>query len=265
MDMENFGKWSNIQESKLWRLTLKRYVVDTLVPLIILTFAIVFFFMFLVLRFIANEVVMVFAIIGSFGLGLFLMTKFANWLEPLNYIEHTACLVTKLANQISFMKEDFEDKELIKILRNLKKITKFEKEEPLLFKEEAEMENKFFQQLNELPLRIFHALKNKKIDQINVEQLKKIAYYIHEDSKEKVEELDSFTKSYPSTLELNILKKIAKFKWVITNKFILIIFWILILLVSAYLVYKSSWFTRDTIFIGFMTLLSVIAYIIFKK
>jgi len=265
MDMEKFEKWCNLQESKLWRLTFRKFIENTIFLPLILLFGLTISFTVLVSNFTDNEIIQGTSALGGFIIGLFLLSKFVIWLEALTNIEHTVCLIVKLANQISFMKEDSKETELIKILKKLNNITKFEKDEPLLFKEQAEIQNKFYQQLNELPKRVFHALKNKKICKINIEQLKKIAHYIYEDNGKKVEELESFTESYQHTSELNLLKKIGNFKLLIQNKLTLTIIWVLILIISAYGVYRLNWFSTDSIFVGFMALLGVIAYIIFKK
>lgn len=277
MEKEKFQQWCNIQESKLFR----RFISLKISELAVAIFYGWMFIAYLVIKQVLNNLKENFIIFNyipkiAFGwifgvilviLFIFVAIKILKWLTPLSKVEFLSCMINKLANQLQFIKETSKTDDLVRLLKELGVSVKFERKfsSADLFKTHKQFQNKFYDQLEDLPKRIFHAFKNNSLDKIDVAQLKDLAYYIFVDNDQKVDVLNSISSNYPQTLNLNKIGLLDKIKPHFEKKWLLIIIWLLILSVFAYVAYSYIGIDKNSTFIGFIGLLVVIAYIVYKK
>ena len=203
-------------------------------------------------------------IIGS--LVLWLLIKFTKWIAPISRVEYISCMLNKIAKQLSFYNENTDDKELKKILKNLNSLVKVKREFPLeqLFKDQIQIQNRYYDELENLPKRIYHALINKSLNKIDPTKLKNLAYYIYNDDTQKTNELNMISEQYSSISQIRMFD-LSKIKRLFDKKWILLSVWIIILLMLGFALYRWFDFDKNNILLMISGLMGVIAYIIYKK
>ena len=129
-------------------------------------------------------------------LSLLLLVKFATY--PMNKIEYISCLLGKIANDIKDLDERFLESDL----KQLKKHSIFPLKFPdkHLFVHDVNKQKEFYDLLRNLHKRLFYKLKTGSLGGVKHEDIKKLAYYIHEDREEKVDILKKIIEDNPEEL-----------------------------------------------------------------
>jgi hypothetical protein len=192
-----------------------------------------------------------------------LLFVFLSLFSSVSRVEYISCLLFKLANQLTTQSDD---KEIKCLLKQLNKVTKFDITAISvdLFKKETKVQEKFYKQLEDFPKRIYHALINKKLSDIEPKQIEKLAYYLHTDDNKKISELDAFSNDYKETevIQRNVFSIIRS---MLRNKWFQVLFWIIIVAGASFLALKYCHIEINTVYLGAITLIGIISYIIFKK
>jgi hypothetical protein len=200
MSESEFEEWCIRGESKL-----HRYKLAELIE----TWSIFIFFIILLgLPVVLNKILSVFFMISVdiaalllvaiviATLSLLISLKFATF--PMNKIEYISCLLGKIANDI----KDLDESSMESDIKQLKKHTMFPLRFPdkHLFVEDITKQKDFYNLLKGLHRRLLYRLRTGSLEEVKPEDIKKLAYYIHEDSEEKVDVLQKIIEDNPEEL-----------------------------------------------------------------
>ena len=244
MEKNNFQQWCNIQEPKLFRRSIAFrifgwggiiYYIWMIISIIISKF--IFNSLkddFLIFNYIPKYHCGWIIGAAMFILFTLLFLKLIKWFLPLSRVEYISCMLNKIANQLQFIKEESQTNDVVPLLEKLSNAVKFDRKYSStdLFKYHLNSQNQFYDQLEDLPKRIFHAFKNKNLDKIETDKLKDLAYSILTDGEGKVQDLNSISSAYPETLNLRKIELMNKLKSYFETKMIKMTIWILILLIN---------------------------------
>ena len=254
---ENFDNWCSAQERNLW----KRKIVQTSgrIFIVFLILALWMFLVVILLVYLNNSLLFLISLVVLFLLLSFIGLKILNWAQTMSEIDYISCLLNLFVNSLTRGSNDH--KKIKKILRKLysasKKMLLSLPLDPELFKEQYEIEKKFYVQLKELPLRINYVLSNKKISDLNTYLLGDIAYQMHIDGKDKTAFLDSFTKKYPETKKIDLLFENEQIRKLAKNRTLLFFLWTLLCIALFWSLIKYIAFIGLTVD-GFLTALITI-------
>ncbi|MFA6376157.1 MAG: hypothetical protein WCX69_02015 [Candidatus Paceibacterota bacterium] len=264
MDYQKFEKWCNFNKDKIDRYVFNKDVSDTGVSLTLLFGLILFYGLYKFFGY--GGLFTIIGIVYIFIVFFIIVTKFDL---PLKTNEIFACLLFKISNEIELMQSNKNIKELHQDLKNLKNISiypiKTRVPSMCLFKKENSLQLKFFKLFYELPERIYSSISDANFDKTEmIENLRKLAYSIYCDADNKEETLNQVLIDNPSSKDLgfNFLKQISKFK---NNNLFRAIFWTVILGIIFYFPYRCLGIDKNTLFGGFVVMLSPIIFSIFKK
>jgi len=264
MDYQKFEKWCNFNKEKIDRYIFNKNVSDIGVSLTLLFGLILFYGLY---KFFGHGgLFTIIGIVYIFIVCFIIVTKFDL---PLKTNEVFACLLFKISNEIELMQSNKNIKELHQDLKNLKNISiypiKTRVPSIYLFKKENSLQLKFFKLFYELPERIYSSISDANFDKAEmIENLRKLAYSIYCDADNKEETLNQVLIDNPSSKDLgfNFLKQISKFK---NNNLFRAIFWTVTLGIIFYFAYRCLGIDKNTLFGGFVVMLSPIIFSIFKK
>lgn len=267
MDEKDFEDWCSLKHSKLKQYRITNFILD----IAMFIFLALMYILAGGLNFIAVEILGYSKTIGGtyalFGVFLsfvlfFVIMKLLNL--PMNKVEFISCMLNKISKEIEL--DDI--KELKKDLKIFKKHSNFKIKFPhrSLFKKENELQKEFFKSLKILPEIINYYLINNQLKEMDIDIIKKLAFYIFTDDSEKTKILDDIIKNNPKTEDLKSFTSIIDFrKYLEKNLVKIILIFIILCVIFYYFVYHYLGIDKNTTFIGFITLFGVITYIIYKK
>ena len=116
-----------------------------------------------------------------------------------------------------------------------------------------------------LSKHLYHAMKDEQIKNINTMQIKLLANNIFNQDESMYSQVEEILKVYPYWDEIPKKYDFIKKFYLPKNQWVILFIWEMILIGSLYIIQLIFKLNRDTLFIGFFTLIGVIAYIIFKK
>lgn len=269
MDYNNFLKWCALKEPKLNKYLLNYNILNN--ALFIHVGLLLFFFLFF--KYIAvnllqySEPLGTPFVLGIYGLSILIMIVFEKIFPlPMDRIEYISCLLNKISKEIELYQGEKDKKELVQDLKAFKQLSKFKLRFPnKLFKKENEIQKNFLNSINSLPDRIYYVINEEKLNEINLQNIRELTFYIYTDSQQKIETLNKIIRENPNTKEIEFKLAVNSRKLYGNNWFKLVIVTALLSLLFYFFVYGFLDIDKNTTFIGFITLFTAIVYIIFKK
>lgn len=178
---------------------------------------------------------------------------------PMNNLEITVCLLNKIAKDMELCRSEKDKKALFQDLKNLK--NHFKNNFPVrvitrlaLFKKENEKQITFFKLLKSLPDRLFYCIKSDK--EANIDDIKKLSFYLLTDHEEKIELLNRIIEDNP---DVERAEPKIDFKKIYANNLFKIFITILLLsLIFYFVVYKFLGINKDSTFLGFIAIVGTV-------
>lgn len=269
MNYYQFKKWCSLREPEF-----NKYETDRNLSIIALfTILILLFIWSLNYKYIIavlfkhplSEAYFNFGIVVLF-IAMFSITYFLS--PKMNWVEYISCLLVKISKEIELCQTEKDKKELIKKLKILKRISRFEfrttKED--LFKKESDIKNFFFTSLSSIPERIYYAISSNTLNKINSDDIQKLAFSIYTDNDDKVPILNKIIKDNPDIEEKKSFIESLKLTKLYQNNWIKLALVTLILILFFYFfIYNWLGIDKNNTFTGFIALIGVVIYVIFKK
>lgn len=254
MDYDKFQSWCSEREKHLKKYFLGNWLAPSL------------FLLFLVLWYWSASFLDEFLNGNNWFLGLyFFVIGIVWWIGtkifeiPINNLEITACLLNKIAKDMELCRSEKDKKALFQDLKNLK--GHFKNNFPrrvithsTLFKKENEKQIIFFKLLKSLPDRLSYCIKSDK--EANIDDIKKLSFYLLTDHEEKIELLNRVIKDNP---DIERAEPKIDFKKIYANNLFKIFITILLLvLIFYFVVYKFLSISKNETFLGFIAIMGTV-------
>ncbi len=270
IDYNNFKQWCILKEPKLGHYVNNDRISYSILFIWIGSFILsALVFKNVIIELLQNEkIVENLSTLFGFIFSMFVVIIFSKVFRlPMNKTEFLSCLLNKISKEIELYQSEKDRKELMKDLKIFKRYSKFDYKftHTNLFKKENKIQKSFFNLLNSLSDRIYYKINENKKDEINLEDIQKLAFSIYIDGDEKTQILNKIVKDIPDINEIEFklffpLKKLYK-----DNLFKIITITVSLALIFYFFAYRFLGIDKNYTFMGFITLIGVVAYIIFKK
>jgi len=193
MNRENFERWCTEKEKKLKSYGFYEFLAPFFLPLLMFFWIfLIFIFRFLLIDLLQLEnfynhfsfLIFIFII----SLGTFLVVLIFRISKPIiSRIEFTSCFLNKICRDIELYNSEDDKRNIVRNLKILKNNLKFQYQviSVYLFIKENNYQKRFFELLYSLPNRIYYSINHKRRDEINLADIKLLAYYLYTDSDQK--------------------------------------------------------------------------------
>ncbi len=195
-----------------------------------------------------------------------LFVMLGNWLNSMVRVHALACTLNKLSIQFKLVSST-DKKDILRNIRYVRSFSAFETTQTnkYLFKKEHKIEDSFYDKLTILADFLNDSLNNQNRSNTISQQLEKLALAIFDDRPQKIALLNDVLSGYTKKKEEKKKKIRIRFKGLLSQKWVLVILWIVVLIIAGIFSFKIFGIEKNTAFIGFIGLLGVIVLVIYKK